>query len=157
MNSTFALVPIELFDDREPSAYLPAKRSYLRRVGVVVRRFDSLGVVGLYAVGEADFIARKLFDLVEYASNNVGETLFALVEDKRLFVVALRDLDLRLANVFEVDGDEDIAYFILIAVQNTGLDIGQTRVKLSSSPIRHSLISLMNRYIDTEPISVSFG
>ena len=137
-------------------AYLPAKRSYLRRVGVVVRRFDSLGVVGLYAVGAADFIARKLFDLVEYASNNVGETLFALVDDKRLFVVALRDLDVRLANVFEVDSDEDIAYFILIAVQNTGLDIGQTRVKISS-PIRHSLISLMNRYIDTEPISVSFG
>ena len=107
-----------------------------------MRRFDSLGVVGLYAVGEADFIARKLFDLVEYASNNVGETLFALVDDKRLFVVALRDLDVRLANVFEVDGDEDIVYFILIAVQNTGLDIGQTRVKISSPPIRHLLISL---------------
>ena len=156
MNSTFALVPIELFDHREPSAYLPAKRSYLRRVDIVVQKFDSLGVVGLYAVGAADFIARKLFDLVEYASNNVGETLFALVDDKRLFVVALRDLDLRLANVFEVDSDEDIVYFILIAVQNTGLDIGQTKVKLSSSPIRHSLISLMNRYINTEPISVSF-
>ncbi len=148
----FAFVPTSLFDAKNASRYLPVRKSLQRRADIISRTFDYYGVVGVADNrGTAMTTTNVLWSLFDCAGKNVGENIFVKIADKQLFMIVLKDKSLLLANVFEVNKNEDVAYFVLSAVENTALDVSNTTVKIVSND-SDEIVRLLNRYINTEAI-----
>lgn len=148
----FAFIPISLFDANNATQYLPVKKSLQRRADIVSKTFDYYGVVGIADNrGKAITTANVLWSLFDCVGKNVGENIFIKITDKQMFVIVVKDKSLLLANVFEVNKNEDIAYFVLSVVESTSIDVDNATVKIVSND-NDEIVHLLNRYINTEAI-----
>lgn len=146
----FAFVPKEIFDENNATQYLPIKKNIQRRAKVICQHFDYYGVVGLADCrNDATDRTNRLFALIKASESNSDSNILAHVEGRQLFVVAVKEAKLLLANIWEVDKNEDIAYFILSVAEHSNLDIESIKVKLSS-PENDTLMVLLNKYVETE-------
>ncbi len=151
--SDFSFVPNSLFDNNQANSYLPTTKSRQRRAYIVCHNFDYFGVVGIFDhKGKADNYCHPLCSLIRLADNIKGENILSQVIDNKLHLIAVKDNSLLLANTFNISKDEDIAYFILSAIQNTALNIDEVNVKIdcTKSP---TLMPLIGKYANVEQLS----
>ena len=147
--TNFAFIPTELFDEQNANFYLPVSGFRRKRANVVIRKFDYFGIVGVFNNSEnVDNPTHTLFDLLEKAKSFTGEIIIAEIKDNLLYMIAIDGKKLLLANVFEINKNEDIAYWVLSAVEKTNLDIDKVLVKISSG--NKSIIPFLNKYIKAE-------
>lgn len=150
MKNRFAFVPKEFFDENNAAQYLPVKKSIQKRANVVCQYFDYYGVVGITDTHtDAEYRANRLFTLLKCVVPNSGNTVVAYVEGQLMFVVSAKDDKLLLANIWEVDRPEDVAYYILAVIENNGMDIDGTNVRIAC-PQNDTYIALLNRYVEIE-------
>ncbi len=150
MKNRFAFVPKEFFDENNAAQYLPVKKSIQKRANISYQYFDYYGVVGITDTHtEAEYRANRLFTLLKYMVPNSGHTVVSYVEGRLMLVVAAKDDKLLLANIWEVDKPEDVAYYILAVIENNGMDIDRTKVKIAC-PQNDTVITLLNKYVSAE-------
>ena len=177
----FSLVPAELFDENNLA-------SHLRPVSEVNENFDVLnsyvvgqGIVNVFATEKPlhNFISRQ-FDGAEYnlvpstsacitgvlsnfSVDNSQQELFALVETKHLLIIVKKDGKLEYCNVFSWKAETELAYFILLVLQETGLDPTKDIVNLYGEVSRESKVFqaiypfVKRLYLGERPAAISYS
>jgi hypothetical protein len=141
-NLPFAIVPKELFDEKQAFAYLPLPSLTQKTAKTRICELEYFNAAGVFCddepiaikkgFSENISITHPLFDVINKVkpAEDGAERLAVEITQEDLYIVAFIDNRLILANAQKITSKEDIPYFLLLTAKQAGFTPETMRVNI---------------------------
>ncbi|MDR3287409.1 MAG: DUF3822 family protein [Prevotellaceae bacterium] len=154
-NLPFAFVPKEFFDEEQAHFYLPITKVQQKRANVEIMEIEKFGVAGIFnyrekieiqnIISEKIVVSHPLFELLQTAESAVEKAIFVEIASQNMYIVAVDGAKLLSVNAFEVKTNEDIAYFLLLTVNQLNFDVNEVVIEIICEGNK-ALLTLLKKY-----------
>jgi len=157
--STFALVPESIFDLQDMKAYLKLTHPPQAHKKPLSHMVAGVGAICVFSIDESLFkLLRKKFPgsdfchtflpLCTYALSTRQDGCFIQIYKNMMELLMIKDQKLLLYNIFELQNENDIAYFTLNAYKTSQMDLISNPLCIAGFLTENSeAINISGRYI----------
>lgn len=144
-NDQFTLVPESIFDESKASAYINFSTETIEDCEIMISKNNQYSLNTVWYLNSefkkkiTQYWPESTFShLISHRLENINEntttnTLFVDFLKGSLNIILFTNHELQIANQFEVNGDEDALYYLLLTLEQAKVKMEELEVHLSSS------------------------
>ena len=159
-NDLFALVPEQLFDEKEKKTYLKYITKVKNTDFISNDNIEELKIKNVYIpyVNINNYLVDIFKNIDYYHFNSIlikkifhiknDKSFFAYVDNKKVKIIIFKKDELIFFNSYEIKSETDVIYYLLLSIKEKGLEIKETQINFILDKKNELLLEIADKFFD---------